>query len=60
MVSGLMAFKSAKELNESTKMLFLGGGGCCVPKFLFDHFEGLDVTVIELDQNIVKVAEKYF
>ena len=47
MAAGIMALIKEKQLNEEgCRILFLGGGGCCVPKFLFDIYDALEIVII--------------
>ena len=41
-------------------MLILGGGGFSLPKYLIAHKYALDVTAVEIDPKIIKLARERF
>ncbi|MEN3047806.1 MAG: fused MFS/spermidine synthase [Candidatus Caldarchaeales archaeon] len=48
-------------LNPSSRTaLFVGGGGFSGPKFFAERYEGLSVTVVEIDGKVVEIARSYF
>jgi spermidine synthase len=46
--------------SEVERVLFIGGGGFSGPKQFLEYYPNLIVDVVELDPEVVKVAEKYF
>jgi spermidine synthase len=43
-----------------TRVLFIGGGGFTGPKAFLKDYPGVTVDVIEIDPEVIKVAEQYF
>lgn len=43
-----------------TRVLILGGGGFSLPKYLIAHKCALDVTAVEIDPKIIKLARERF
>ncbi|MCS7094839.1 MAG: fused MFS/spermidine synthase [Thaumarchaeota archaeon] len=41
-------------------VLFVGGGGFSGPKFFADSYEGLSISVVEIDGKVVDVARQFF
>jgi len=41
-------------------MLFIGGGGLCLPSYVFRNFPDKQVSVVEIDRVVLKLATKYF
>ncbi|MDW8041323.1 MAG: fused MFS/spermidine synthase [Nitrososphaerota archaeon] len=41
-------------------VLFVGGGGFSGPKFFADRYDGLSISVVEIDGKVVEVAKRYF
>jgi spermidine synthase len=43
-----------------TRVLFIGGGGFTGPKAFLKDYPGVTVDVVEIDPEVIKVAEQYF
>ena len=46
--------------DNTTKVLFIGGGGFSGPKYFMQHYPNISVDVVEIDPQVVEVAKKYF
>ncbi len=46
--------------DNTTKVLFIGGGGFSGPKYFMQHYPNITVDVVEIDPQVVEVAKKYF
>ena len=58
MAAGVLALSSMNEVTPTGMVIGLGGGG--LVNFLIHVLENLYLTVVELDESVVKIAEKYF
>lgn len=48
-------------LNQNiTRVLFIGGGGFTGPKSFLKNYPTVQVDVVEIDEEVIKVAEQYF
>ncbi len=45
---------------DAQKVLMLGGGGYCVPRYLLAHRQNVSVDVVELDPGVTQTARDYF
>ena len=45
---------------DTKRVLMLGGGGYCVPKYLFATRPDVSVDVVELDPGVTETARRYF
>ena len=45
---------------DTKRVLMLGGGGYCVPRYLLANRPGVSVDVVELDPGVTEAARKYF
>lgn len=45
---------------DSKRVLMLGGGGYCVPRYLLENRPGVSIDVVELDPGVTEAARKYF
>lgn len=52
--------KNQKDEAWSGSALVLGGGGYSFPKWLISHCPDVQVTVVEIDSVIIKIAQKKF
>ena len=46
--------------DNTTRVLFIGGGGFSGPKYFMQHYPNISVDVVEIDPQVVEVAKKYF
>ena len=46
--------------DNTTRVLFIGGGGFSGPKYFMQHYPNVSVDVVEIDPQVVEVAKKYF
>jgi spermidine synthase len=46
--------------DNTTRVLFIGGGGFSGPKYFMQHYPNITVDVVEIDPQVVEVAKKYF
>ncbi|MCS6785111.1 MAG: fused MFS/spermidine synthase [Candidatus Caldarchaeum sp.] len=54
-------FEIGPALNpNTTKTLFIGGGGLSGPKYFLKHYPSIQVDVVEIDPEVVEAARKYF
>ena len=58
MIVGFALMES--NLLENAKVLVLGGGLCALSCFLYQHFKGFDIDTVEINYEIVKIAEEMF
>jgi len=60
-LSYLQSMVAALALHDNPKdALLLGMGGAALPKFLSHQFPGLNLDVVEIDPDVVKVAQEHF
>lgn len=52
-----LMFKSNKNINNT---LMIGGGGYSYPKYYISHFEDKTMDVVEIDEDVTKLAKQYF
>ena len=45
---------------DTKKVLMLGGGGYCVPRYLLSERPDVSIDVVELDPGVTEAARKYF
>lgn len=45
---------------DTKKVLMLGGGGYCVPRYLLSEKRDVSIDVVELDPGVTDAARKYF
>ena len=45
---------------EAKNVLFVGGGGLSGPKKFLNDYEALNIHVVEIDRDVLQVAEKFF
>ena len=45
---------------DTKRILMLGGGGYCVPRYLFSERPDVKIDVVELDPGVTETARKYF
>lgn len=45
---------------DTKKVLMLGGGGYCVPRYLLSERRDVSIDVVELDPGVTDAARKYF
>ena len=45
---------------DTKKVLMLGGGGYCVPRYLLETRKDVSIDVVELDPGVTETARKYF
>ena len=45
---------------DTRKVLMLGGGGYCVPRYILSERRNVSVDVVELDPGVTEAARKYF
>lgn len=45
---------------DAKKILMLGGGGYCVPRYILENRPGVSVDVVEIDPGITQAARDYF
>ncbi len=56
-----MAFVSLAFIDrEPEDVLFVGLGAGAMPKYFFKHYRNSNVDIVELDPDVLEVAEKYF
>mgnify|MGYP000855014781 FL=1 len=62
LMAGLItqATASAGREEPRARVLILGGGGFSLPKYLIAHNPALDVTAVEIDPKIIKLARERF
>lgn len=46
--------------DDSTRVLFIGGGGFSGPKYFLQNYKNVLVDVVEIDPMVVDVAKEYF
>lgn len=46
--------------DNTTRVLFIGGGGFSGPKYFMQYYPNVSVDVVEIDPQVVEVAKKYF
>jgi spermidine synthase len=46
--------------DNTTRVLFIGGGGFSGPKYFTQYYPNVSVDVVEIDPQVVEVAKKYF
>lgn len=46
--------------DNTTRVLFIGGGGFSGPKYFMQHYPNISVDVVEIDPQVVEVAKQYF
>ena len=46
--------------DNTTRVLFIGGGGFSGPKYFMQYYPNVSVDVVEIDPQVVGVAKKYF
>lgn len=57
----LRTLMASFALHENPKnVLILGLGGAAIPKFLVEHYPDIQVDIVEIDPDVVKVAQQYF
>ena len=49
-----------KSKNNVENVLLIGGAGYSYPKYYISHFEDKKMDVVEIDEDITKIARKYF
>ncbi len=52
-----MLFNSKIEINN---VLMIGGGGYSYPKYFISHYLNKKIDVVEIDEDITRIAKKYF
>lgn len=45
---------------DTQKVLMLGGGGYCVPRYLLSEKQNVSIDVVEIDPGITEAAREYF
>lgn len=45
---------------DTKKVLMLGGGGYCIPRYLLSERPDVSIDVVELDPGVTEAARKYF
>ena len=45
---------------DTKRVLMLGGGGYCVPRYLLAERPGVSIDVVEIDPGVTETARKYF
>jgi spermidine synthase len=54
-------FNAAFAFNpEIRKVLFIGGGGMSAPKKFLEMYEEIEIDVVEIDPEVVRIAKEYF
>ena len=57
----LRSMIAALPLNDNPKdILLVGLGGASLPKFLSRHYPELHLDIVEIDPDVIKVAQNYF
>jgi spermidine synthase len=57
----LRTLMASFPLHKNPKnVLILGLGGAAIPKFLAEHYPDIQVDIVEIDPDVVKVAQQYF
>ncbi len=46
--------------DNTTRVLFIGGGGFSGPKYFMQYYPNVSVDVVEIDPQVIEVAKKYF
>ncbi|MDN5847558.1 MAG: fused MFS/spermidine synthase, partial [Candidatus Nitrosocosmicus sp.] len=46
--------------DNTTRILFIGGGGFSGPKYFTQYYPNVSVDVVEIDPQVIEVAKKYF
>lgn len=59
MVAGLV-FLTSKIKTRVIEVLILGGGTGSLSQFLVDHFPNIKITNIELSDDMIMIARKFF
>lgn len=52
-----LMFQSQNDVND---VLLIGGAGYSYPKYYISHYENKKMDVVEIDEDITKIAKKYF
>lgn len=45
---------------DTKRVLMLGGGGYCVPRYLLENHKDVSIDVVELDPGVTETAREYF
>ncbi len=45
---------------DTKKILMLGGGGYCVPRYVLENYKDVSIDVVELDPGVTQTAREYF
>jgi spermidine synthase len=51
------AIKGEQEID---KVLAIGSGGFIIPSYLTSHYPNLEIDAVEIDKDLLKIAEEYF
>ncbi|CAG9327503.1 unnamed protein product [Blepharisma stoltei] len=55
-----LAFNLSKALNEISRILILGAGGCVLPTFFLKHFPNFEITAVDLNGELIDVCKRFF
>lgn len=49
-----------KSKNDIKNVLMIGGGGYSYPKYFISHYLDKNIDVVEIDEDVTRIAKKYF